>query len=76
MAVFLIVFGIVQSCSRANIAIFLAVLSVSAVLGFTGTIVGGVSYRRTKHRLALLSMLLTVLYAALLIYLIRLIEAA
>ncbi len=76
MAAFLIAFGLIQSCSAANIAIFLAVLGVSAALGFAGTIVAGVSYRKTKHRLALVSMLLTVLYAALLIYLVKLIEAA
>jgi hypothetical protein len=70
---FLIVFGIVQSCSSANISIFLVFLGISAVSVFAGIILGGLSYRKTKNRLALLSLLFATLYVALLFYLLQLI---
>ena len=70
---FLIVFGIVQSCTAANISIFLVILGVSAVSVFAGMVLGGLSYRRTKNRLALLSLLFAALYVALLFYLLQLV---
>jgi hypothetical protein len=69
---FLISFGTLESCSRAKIALFLVLLGVSAVLAFVGTIAGGIGYRRDKNRLALFSLLFSTVYAALLLYLIRL----
>jgi len=72
-AAFLIAFGILGKCGAANIAIFPGMLGVSAVLGLTGTVLGGVSYRRTKHRFALWSLLFALFYAGLLIYLMQLI---
>ena len=69
---FLISFGTLESCSPAKIALFLVLLGVSAVLAFAGTISGGISYRRDKNRLALFSLLFSTVYAALLLYLIRL----
>jgi hypothetical protein len=75
MLAFLLPFGLLQYCSAANIAIFVAVLGVSAILAFSGIIIGAISYRTAKNRMALTSLLFNLLYVALLIYLIRLIYA-
>jgi hypothetical protein len=72
---FLIVFGIVQSCSAANVHIFLVLLGVSAVSVLAGIIMGGLSYRKTKNRLAVLSLLLATLYVALLFFLLQLMKS-
>ena len=69
---FLISFGSLESCSRAKIVLFLVLLAISAVLVLVGTVAGGISYRRGKNRLALFSLLFSTVYAALLLYLIRL----
>jgi hypothetical protein len=45
---FLIVFGFLQSCSVANIAIFIVLLGVSALLVFLGIIIGAFSYIKLK----------------------------
>ena len=71
---FLTAFGIIQSCSPANIAIFLVLLIVSSVLAISGVIIAGISYRRDKNRMASMSLLFTVLYAALLVYLLQLMQ--
>ena len=68
----LTVFGILGKCSPANIAIFLVFLILSALLAFSGIIIGAVSSRRAKNARALMSLLFAVIYAALLFYLIRL----
>ncbi len=70
---FLIIFGISQSCSQANIAIFMVLLGISSILALSGIITGAISYRKTKNRLALASLLFIFLYIALLIFLIQLI---
>jgi hypothetical protein len=70
--VFLILFGILQSCSRANIAIFLILLGVSFLLVFSGIIAGAISHRKTKDRLTLTSWLFSVLYVALTLLLLQL----
>jgi hypothetical protein len=70
---FLILFGILGSCSPANIAIFLVFLGISALLVLAGIIIGAVSYRKSKNRLALTSLLFSILYIVLLIFLIQLI---
>ncbi len=72
---FLVPFGILVGCSPANIAIFMVLLGLSAVLAFAGTIVGAISYRKAKNRWARFSLLFIILYVLLLIYLIQLIYA-
>jgi hypothetical protein len=69
---FLIFFGLWQSCSSANIAIFLVLLGVSFMLVFYGIIAGAISYRKTKNRLSLISWLFGILYAALTGFLLQL----
>jgi len=68
---FLILFGISQSCSRVNIVLFMVALTISDILVVSGIMIGAISYRKTKNRLALSSLLFTILYAALLIFLIQ-----
>ncbi len=72
MLALLIPFGTLSSCSPARITLFLVVLGASAVLALVGTVVGGISYRRSRDRLALYSLLFAVIYAALLVYLLGL----
>jgi hypothetical protein len=69
---FLIPFGILQSCSFANAAIFIILLGVSAFLILFGIVLGASSLRKTKSRFASTSLLFTFLYVALLVYLIQL----
>jgi hypothetical protein len=65
---FLVPFSLLQSCSPANIATFMVLLGLSAVLAFVGTTSGAISYRKSKNRPALFSLLFTAVYIALLIY--------
>jgi hypothetical protein len=69
---FLILFGILQSCSRANILIFLVLFGISVALVICGIIAEAISYRKTKSRLAIFSLLFAILYTALLVFLIKL----
>ena len=68
----LIPFGTLSSCSPGRVALFLVLLGISAALVLSGLVVGSISYRRSRSRLALFSLLFALVYAALLIYLLGL----
>ena len=71
---FLIPLGTLASCSSSRIALFLVLLVISAVLMLAGVVIGGVSYRRNRDRLAPVSLLFAVVYAGLLVYLLGLVS--
>ena len=50
----------------------MVVLGISVLLVMVGIIVGAISYRKTKNRLATMSLLFSILYVALLAFLIQL----
>jgi hypothetical protein len=68
---FLILFGIIESCSPANISIFMSLLYVDIILVFLGAGFGAVGLRKTPNfRMA--AILLLIIYLALLIVLLQL----
>jgi hypothetical protein len=69
---FLIPFGLLQTCSLTRIALFIWLLSLSSLLGFSGIAAGIVGYKKYKDRLAFISLLVGVLYISLMLYLIQL----
>ena len=69
----LLSFSVLDSFSELNIVVFLTMLGLSAVFAFAGIVVGSYSCRKSDSRFALASQLLSVLYIALLIYLVQMV---
>jgi hypothetical protein len=72
---FLIIFGVLGHCSPSNIAIFMVLLVVSGVLAIAGALLTVIGLRKSRDRFYFTSLLFTVLYTALLVYLLQLIDA-
>jgi hypothetical protein len=68
---FLILFGIIQSCSPSNISIFMSFLDLDIFLVFMGVGFGAVGLRKTP-KLKTAAILLLIIYAALLVVLLQL----
>ncbi len=70
---FLIPFGILGKCSDLNIMLFMGLLSLSGLLGVTGTVLGGIDFWRKRSRLSIISLLLVIIYVTLILILLELI---
>ena len=66
-------FGVLNSFSTLNTVLFLTLLGLSSLFAFTGIVVGSYSFRKSDNRFALISLLLSILYIALSIYLAQLV---